>query len=197
MSDRPLAYHITFGTYGARLHGDPRGTVIRELNRITDPIIGNDPRWRQKEIERLKFPSVELTLDMRKKIESLGPAVCSRGGWTFHNIAAGRDHVHLLLSADAEGNAVRRWAKTWLGQELSRTWPLQDGATWWAEGGSVKWIWDQRYLEQAFVYIDQQRASGVLRNAGLCESGISRWESGTRFAYNLHPCRLTRTSSAK
>ncbi|MCH8164939.1 MAG: hypothetical protein IH889_04955 [Planctomycetes bacterium] len=32
MSNGPLAYHITFGTYGTRLHGDPRGTVDRTLN---------------------------------------------------------------------------------------------------------------------------------------------------------------------
>jgi hypothetical protein len=28
----PLGYHITFGTYGTRLHRDPRGTVDRSVN---------------------------------------------------------------------------------------------------------------------------------------------------------------------
>jgi hypothetical protein len=45
MHPRPIAYHITFGTYGTRLHGDPRGTVDRSMNRPGDPIIGADRAW--------------------------------------------------------------------------------------------------------------------------------------------------------
>src|SRR5438876_2474643 len=36
----PLAYHITFGTYGMRLHGDARGTVDRRVNQPGDAIVG-------------------------------------------------------------------------------------------------------------------------------------------------------------
>jgi hypothetical protein len=45
MDARPLAYHITFGTYGTRLHGDERGTVDRAMNKPGDPIIGADSSW--------------------------------------------------------------------------------------------------------------------------------------------------------
>jgi hypothetical protein len=37
---RPLAYHITWGTYGTRLHGDKRGTVDRENNAFGTPVLG-------------------------------------------------------------------------------------------------------------------------------------------------------------
>src|SRR5688572_26695020 len=37
-----LAYHITWGTYGMRLHGDPRGTVDRDHNALGSPIIRRD-----------------------------------------------------------------------------------------------------------------------------------------------------------
>jgi hypothetical protein len=33
----PLAYHITWGTYGTRLHGDERGTVDRSANVLAIP----------------------------------------------------------------------------------------------------------------------------------------------------------------
>ncbi len=39
---RPLAYHITWGTYGTRLHEDSRGTVDRENNSFGTPIVGPD-----------------------------------------------------------------------------------------------------------------------------------------------------------
>src|SRR5438876_12296826 len=35
-----LAYHITWGTYGTRLHGDPRKTVDRQHNAYGEPILG-------------------------------------------------------------------------------------------------------------------------------------------------------------
>src|SRR5688500_18791040 len=37
-----LAYHITWGTYGTRLHGDPRKTVDRLHNQYGDPVLGYD-----------------------------------------------------------------------------------------------------------------------------------------------------------
>ncbi len=159
MSDRPLAYHITFGTYGMRLHGDARGTVSRQQNEFGEPIIGRDTRWEALEEQTLRFEPVKLVLSQRMVIEALLPMICQRGGWLYHQGAAQPDHVHLLLSTSAEGKAVRSWLKRWLGQELSQRWKLPEGASWWAEGGSVKWVWEQKYLEAVDAYIERQRAS--------------------------------------
>ena len=158
----PLALHITFGTYGTRLHGDPRGTVTRTQNQPGDPIIGHDPQWQRFELKRLRFPPVRLTEDQRQFIEEILPEICRRGRWRFHTAAAQLDHVHLLVSAPAEGKVVRRILKRWLGQELSLRWPRPaPDATWWAEGGSVKWIWNEAYFERAFEYIQRQRATST------------------------------------
>lgn len=37
------------------------------------------------------------------------------------------------------------------------------GATWWAEGGSVKWVWEPPYFRNVFDYLERQRASGRSR----------------------------------
>ena len=86
--NRPLAYHITFGTYGTRLHGDERGTVDRSMNQPGDPIIGRDDDWNRIERERLNFPPREFTPVQRLLIEELIPLVCNRGKWTLHTCAA-------------------------------------------------------------------------------------------------------------
>ena len=65
--------------------------------------------------------------------------------------------MHALLTTTADAKTVRRLLKRWLGQALSERWPLLPDATWWAEGGSVKWIWDQQYFENVFSYIERQR----------------------------------------
>ena len=73
---RPLAYHITWGTYGTRLHGDARGTVDREHNEFGTPVLGRDPQRRREELERLKFPPIKLELDQRLFIQSILPSIC-------------------------------------------------------------------------------------------------------------------------
>jgi REP element-mobilizing transposase RayT len=153
----PLAYHITWGTYGTRLHGDRRGTVRREASQFDSPIIGRIDKFRNREIELLRFAPRLLDRQRRSFVESAIPEVCRRGKWKLIDCAAAPDHIHCLLRAQADGQEVRKWLKRWIGQALSSRWPLQPGQTWWAEGGSVKWIFDERYLESAKQYVSRQR----------------------------------------
>jgi REP element-mobilizing transposase RayT len=157
---RPLAYHITFGTYGTRLHGDERGTVDRSLNQPGDPIIGSDWQWEQMDRNRLNFLPRIFTAEQMVLVESLIPDICVRGGWTLHACATGPDHVHNVLTGDADGDVIRKILKRWLGQALCRHIPLSPGETFWAECGSVKWIWDEEYLARATRYVHDQRATG-------------------------------------
>ena len=159
MADQPLAYHLTFGTYGTRLHGDDRGTVHRSMNQPGDPIIGRNEDWEQVERRMLKFPPVILTSQQRVEIERVIPVVCARGGWMFCNCAAQSDHVHTLLRGSADGKAIRRWLKTWVSQAITERWPLVPGAVWWAECGSVKWVWTDDYLANVYEYIEGQRTT--------------------------------------
>lgn len=155
----PIAYHITVGTYGTRLTGDSRGTVIREQNTFGTPFF--PPNCIVERVARgmLKYPPVYLSDAQRERVESQASAVCKRGGWVFHTVAAQQDHVHLLVTAQVDGKRVRAWWKRWLGEELSEVWPTEPGQTWWAEGGSVKWCWDEAYFYAVKNYILRQRFS--------------------------------------
>ena len=157
--DRPLAYHITFGTYGTRLHGDERGTIDRAMNQPGDPIIGRDDAWHQLEENRLNFEPRIFGIEQMIQVERLIPGVCARGGWTYHTAAAGPDHVHNVITGDADGDAIRKWLKRWLGQKLAKLYSLKPGETFWAECGSVKWIWTEEYFRRAFDYVRVQRAT--------------------------------------
>jgi len=178
MSVHPLAYHITFGTYGTRLHGDPRGTVDRKANKPGDPIIGAEPDWERMERSTLRFPSVLLDAGSRSFIDSVVPSLCDRGGWELHVCAAKPDHVHVLLTTSREAKPVRRWLKTWLSQALNErlnSEPPAEGADrdhrsrlgneggedrnrpWWSKGGSIKWVWDENYFDNVYSYIARQR----------------------------------------
>jgi hypothetical protein len=56
---------------------------------------------------------------------------------------------------------VRRLVKRWLGQALSKRWPVPPKATWWADEGSNIAIDSdsEPYLNNAFRYIAEQRST--------------------------------------
>ena len=68
------AYHITWGTYGMRLHGDPRGTVDRKHNTHNMPVLGFDQHRWEREKSNLKFPPVTFTRPEMVLVESPAPA---------------------------------------------------------------------------------------------------------------------------
>jgi len=158
MGDSPLAYHITFGTYGARLHGDPRGTVDRRQNAHGQHIVECSEGRERLEAGQLRRPPVLLTTEQRASAQEALVDVCLRGGWELIQVACRSDHVHVLLSSDRDPKAIRRWLKRWLGEAMSARWPLPYGQSWWAKGGSTKWVWDEAYLRSVDEYLRSQRA---------------------------------------
>ena len=159
MSELPLAYHITFGTYGTRLHGDPKGTVDRAHNRPGDPILGQHDAWMCEEQSRMRFSAMFLTDEQRRFIEHVFTSLCVECQWQYRIVAASPDHVHALLTTRVEAKAVRKLLKRRLSQTLSERWPLAAGQVWWASGGSIKWIWNESYLSNVHHYIERQRCT--------------------------------------
>ncbi|MHB1156034.1 MAG: transposase [Phycisphaerales bacterium] len=155
-------WHITFGTYGTRLHGDSRPTVDRQHNERGTPFLSADPSRRNDKHARMKFPPVYLMREQCQHIQQVIPTICERGGWVLRICSAAPDHVHVLLdiAPNIHGEKVRRLLKRWLTQSLNETWPLpSDEATWWAEEGSNKPVDNEAYLNNAFNYIEEQRMS--------------------------------------
>ena len=158
MSDRPLAYHITFGTYGTRLHGDARGTVDRSFNKSGDPIIGLNVDWHDMEASSLKGQPVVFDQSMRVIVEHAIDRVCEQGDWLCHTSACQHNHVHILVTSIDEGKLTRRLMKRWLTQDLNNVVDISP-YRWWAKGGSVKWVWNQMYFDNVYEYVRQQRTS--------------------------------------
>ncbi|HEX4125794.1 MAG TPA: hypothetical protein VHY37_13795 [Tepidisphaeraceae bacterium] len=157
-----LAYHITWGTYGTRLHGDPRNTVDRQHNQYGERVLGFDEHRWEREKTSLKFPPVLFTIAQRVIAESLLPEICQRGGWIHRTGAVGPDHVHVILTSQHDPKTIRRLFKRWLHQTLDdRLGHLPDRATWWAECGSTRWIFaeDGEYYANAIDYVTRQRAT--------------------------------------
>ena len=162
-------YHITFGTYGMRLHGDERPTVHHARNKHGEPFEPPDPQRVRYIRESMTQAPVALSEQQRQFIEETVPRLCERGGWKLHEVAAQKDHVHVLLSANAEAKKVRRWLKTWLAQALNEQ---GKQAKWWAKGGSCKHVFDEDYFLAAKRYVAKQKTG-----AAFCESALANTAS--------------------
>ena len=156
-------WHITWGMYGARMHGGERLTVARPRNQVGDAFVQYDEKRLQYERNRMRGEAVILSSPQCKLIERTIPRLCERGGWDYRLCAAPieGDHVHVLLDVSSEihGKKVMRWLKTWLTQALDEQWERPTGGRWWAEGGSARVVKDESYLINVRGYIEKQRVT--------------------------------------
>jgi len=80
MPDRPLAYFITYTTYGTWLHGEAPGSVDREHNQVGTP-------WLEPDSQRLLPTAFGL-----HPPSSVGGLSCFRG-WPLHAVHVRSNHV--------------------------------------------------------------------------------------------------------
>jgi hypothetical protein len=81
-NDFPLAYLISFRTYGTWLHGDERGSVSRTQNVYGTPKIGPNKARRAAERKLLKHAPVNLDARQRPVVEEAIREVCKHRNYS-------------------------------------------------------------------------------------------------------------------
>ena len=93
-TDIPLAYLITFRTYGTWLHGDERGSIDRYHNRYGGPRVAPNQALVKQHAAKLKGHPVILTAEQRNLVESAIREVCDHREWILRAINVRTNHVH-------------------------------------------------------------------------------------------------------
>jgi hypothetical protein len=73
----PLAYFISFRTYGTWLHGDPRGSVERGKTERFSPLVPDNPRLERHEAKEMLHEEVVLDSEQRRCVDATVRAVCA------------------------------------------------------------------------------------------------------------------------
>ncbi len=102
----PLAYFISFRTYGTWLHGDERGSVNRNQNKYGTPRMAPNSRLQQAERKLLKHPPVTLDGRQRPVVEKAVREVCELRGYTLVAINVRTNHVHTVVSAQMKPEPI-------------------------------------------------------------------------------------------
>ena len=150
----PLAYFITWVTYGTWLPGDERGWVeYRHGWQLPRPFLELECRARMTE------DACRLDLEQRREAEEQIAETCGIRGWTLHAVNCRTNHVHVVVTAEQHPKLVRGQLKAWCTRRLKRIEQSRavnpDGMreNWWAERGSDRYVNDMESLDGAIHYV--------------------------------------------
>jgi hypothetical protein len=115
----PLAYFLTWPTYGTWLPGDERGWVLHGKGwRPPDPILKLEAE------ARLTEDACLLDKEQRRLVEQTVADHCRVRGWVLHAVNCRSNHVHVVVTARLDPDGVRAQFKSWCTRrlkELERT----------------------------------------------------------------------------
>lgn len=153
-TDVPLAYFITFRTYGTWLHGDSRGSVNRFRNQYGTPTLPRINSWVEINKAKLKSKPVKLDREQRKCVDSAIRECCRHRNWKLLALNVRSNHVHLVIannfasSGQALGalkaNATREFRE-------SGFWDFEHSP--WVDKGSRLRLWNNEHINAAIDYV--------------------------------------------
>ena len=149
----PLAYFLTWTTYGTWLPGDERGWVrCGKGFHLPDPVVKSTAEFRMTE------SACALDARQRELVEKTISDHCDIRGWRLHAVKCRTNHVHVVVTADRKPEDVRDQFKAWCTRklkELQRSLRPNDAVRekLWTERGSRRYIGDEESLEAVIAYV--------------------------------------------
>jgi len=154
MMGRPIAYLITFTTYGAWLHGDKRGSVDKSHNRHADNFVAPDVTRENEERVALKNQAIMLSLKQREVVRDAILQVCEFRGWAAHAVHVRANHVHIVVAGSAGPEKMMVDFKAYATRAMRLCDEPQTTATkYWTQHGSTKYLWTRRRVAAAIRYV--------------------------------------------
>jgi REP element-mobilizing transposase RayT len=153
-TDIPLAYLITFRSYGTWLHGDERGSVSRFRNQYKSPYLPAEKKWLRTNTKRLTQEIVLLDAEQRHCVESSANETCTIRKWKLYAINVRTNHVHLVVSIGDKKPEIALNAF-----KANATRKMRENGCWdntrspWSDKGSKRRLWNEKSLARAVDYV--------------------------------------------
>jgi REP element-mobilizing transposase RayT len=150
----PLAYLLTFRTFGTWLHGDKRESVGRDgRNRYGKPRIKAKPEFEAAMKEEFKQRPFILTKTMRRTVESSAKEFCKRRGYGLLAVNVRTNHVHAVVSAQAKPERIVDALKANATKMLREQSLISSEMKIWSRGRSRRYLWKPRHVNAAIDYV--------------------------------------------
>jgi REP element-mobilizing transposase RayT len=152
-TDTPLAYLISFRSYGTWLHGDKRGSVDRVHNRYGDPYLPANAAWQRHNRRQLRVDSFILEARERGSVAKAIRETCSIRKWHLQAINVRTNHVHTVVTANRKPGLVLNAFKANATRQLREDQLWRHQFSPWADKGSKIRLWNERSVANAIDYV--------------------------------------------
>ncbi len=153
MYTRPLAYFLTWHTYGTWLHGHRDGSVDKHHDQYGSDRVRPKPMREARARERMKSEPVIFSKRARSIVEAVIREHCALKNWHLHALAVRTNHVHVVVGAgEVEPEPIVKQLKQWGTRRLREGGLVASEQPVWAKHASTKRLFDERSLHQAVRY---------------------------------------------
>lgn len=145
----PLAWFLSWRTYGTWLQGDPRGWQTRYTRGVLPPDEVIYARCR----ERMQHPPMRLTHEEQALVESAVRETCEYRSWSIRTLLVRSEHVHIVVCAPVTPERVLQSLKSWATRRLRAHSPSLVERPIWSEHGSTRYLYTPSEVERAVAYV--------------------------------------------
>ena len=159
MPDQPLAYFITYHTYGTWLHGAASGSVDCAHNEYGSPVLPPDALRHAKNRERMTQEPYCLDTQRRAVVCDAIMSECRFRGWHLLALHVRSNHVHLVVVADREPEFVMRCCKAHASKCLNQAGLDAADRKRWTTHGSTVYLWSDEAVAEKIDYTLHQQGN--------------------------------------
>lgn len=154
----PLAYFLTWTTYGTWLHGDRRGSVDDAHNVFGHPVLEARPDRAARIREGLAEQPFVMTARVREVVDDAIRAHAEIRSWRVLGLNVRTNHVHLVIEASSHSpEQVMAQCKSWATRRLRDRGLLDGRKRVWTKMGSTRSLWNEQALTAALDYTERMQ----------------------------------------
>jgi REP element-mobilizing transposase RayT len=153
MPSSPLAYFITFSTYGVWLHGREIGSVDKAHNQVETPFVLADAEREQYERGRMREPPYLLGPERHSVVLKTILEVAQYRKWKIWACHVRTTHVHVIVTADTKPEKVMSDFKAYASRRLKESLNEPANCKRWTQHGSTRYLWNKAQLAAMSEYV--------------------------------------------
>ncbi len=153
-NEGPLAYLITFRTYGTWLHGDERSSIdIHGQNVYGAPKVAPNKNLSALMTENQATDPFVLDGKQRGVVETAIRNVCEFRGYILMDINVRTNHAHSVVASQNKPETTLNAFKSNATRELCFAGLVLPTQRIWSRGGSTRYLWKPNHVEGAINYV--------------------------------------------
>jgi len=149
----PLAYFITFSTYGTWLHGREPGSVDRRHNLPGTPYLPANGDVEHKMRSAMRQRPYVLDELRRHIVLRTIKDVAAHRQWRLWAVHVRSNHVHVVITAACKPEKVMVDFKAWCSRRLREACDESPDRDRWTQHGSTRYLNDETSFNAAVKYV--------------------------------------------